>query len=391
MRWVFWNKYDFSTLNIALTKCLLMTLRTAFPKTIFSFLLFFALFAPSELWAQRFEIDASEFFNDNNGEVTQPKSFASAGPKAEMDPEVLTGPDKETDIVLKSEKVSVPEVKAVLSDENLTTSEVLEDPLPCSVYGVAWDTLHVRAKRTDFSSKNDTSFINLANIGGSAFIFPFKGQLLSPFGYRGRHFHAGVDIKLNHGDTVVSAFDGKVRMAKYYSGYGNAVVIRHSNGLETLYGHLSKLKVQVNQEVKAGDLIGLGGRTGRASCNHLHFETRYLGEAFNPRQFIDLESYTLSKDVLDITRRTFGRTKDYLPTAENAGFAEDKDSGSVATINTETNKHSKTKGRKYHSIKNGETLYAIALRNNTTVKDLCSLNGIKKNKTLKIGTRLRIK
>ena len=246
-------------------------------------------------------------------------------------------------------------------------------------------------KVTHFSSGSDTSFIYLANIKGSPFVFPCKGKLLSPFGYRGRHFHAGVDIKLNHGDPVVCAFDGKVRMAKYYAGYGNAVVVRHSNGLETLYGHLSKIKVRVNQELKAGDLVGLGGRTGRASCVHLHFETRYLGKAFNPRQFIDLNNYCLTKDVLPITSRTFGRSKDYLPTASNTGSARDNVPDSVSTNTASNAKYGKTKGRKYHSIKYGETLYAIANHNNTTVKDLCSLNGIRKNKTLKIGTRLRVK
>ena len=368
-----------------------MTLRTAIFKTSFSLLLFFVLAAPSAIWAQKFEIDTTDFFNDNKGEVSHPKSYAIAGPKANMDSEVFIKSNNET--VLKSYEVTVPEYVQEVNEENLTSGKVLEDPLPCSVYGTAWDTLNVRVKRTDFSSKADTAFINLANIESSAFVFPYKGKILSPFGYRGRHFHAGVDIKLNRGDSVVSAFDGKVRMAKYYSGYGNAVVIRHSNGLETLYGHLSKIKVRVNQEVKAGELIGLGGRTGRASCDHLHFETRYLGEAFNPRQFIDLESYALSKDVLNITRRTFGRSKDYLPSAANTGFENDKDneSSAVSESTSSHSKHNKTKGRKYHSIKNGETLYAIALRNNTTVKDLCSLNGIKKNKTLKIGTRLRIK
>lgn len=366
-----------------------MTLRTAIFKTSLSLLLLIVLAAPSVVWAQKFEIDTTDFFNDNKGEVTHPKSYASAGPKANMDSEVFIKSNNET--VLKSYEVTVPEYIKTVNEDKLISSKVLEDPLPCSVYGAAWDTLNVRVRRTDFSSKADTAFINLANFESSAFVFPYKGKILSPFGYRGRHFHAGVDIKLNHGDTVVSAFDGKVRMAKYYSGYGNAVVIRHSNGLETLYGHLSKIKVHVNQDVKAGDLIGLGGRTGRASCDHLHFETRYLGEAFNPRQFIDLDNYCLSKDILHITNRTFGRSKDYLPRASNAGSEDENLSASVLPSTTSHSKYLKTKGRKYHSIKNGDTLYSIASRNNTTVKDLCSMNGIRKNKTLKIGTRLRVK
>lgn len=366
-----------------------MTLQAATQKTFFSLALLAALASSSPIWAQHFEIDTTGFFNDNRGYSKHAQSYTIAGPKADFESDDKVKSNKK--IVLKSEEISVPVITSSDNEINLTTSVVLEDPLPCSVYGLAWDTLNVRVKRTDFSSKSDTSFINLANIEGSSFVFPYKGKILSPFGYRGRHFHAGVDIKLNHGDAVICAFDGKVRMAKYYSGYGNAVVVRHSNGLETLYGHLSKIKVHVNQELKAGDLIGLGGRTGRASCDHLHFETRYLGEAFNPRQFIDLDNYSLTKDVLSITRHTFGRSKDYLPTAFNTGSHNDSISSNDANIPVAHSKYSKNKGHKYCNIKNGETLYSIANRNNTTVKDLCSLNGIRKNKTLKIGTRLRVK
>ena len=365
-----------------------MTLSNAIQRTSLTLLLIVAIAAPSKSWAQHFEIDTTGFFNDNSGELMRPSTFAAAGPKADI----------ETDVNVKSSHRKVAASKEASEDltKEATVSKLKSKIIPTasmasSAYGSAWDTLNVRVKRTDFSTKSDTSFIRLANIEGSPFVFPYKGKILSPFGYRGRHFHAGIDIKLNRGDTVVCAFDGIVRMAKSYSGYGNAVVVRHNNGLETLYGHLSKIKVRVNQEVKAGDLIGLGGRTGRASCDHLHFETRYLGEAFNPRQFIDLDTYCICKEILPITRRTFGRSKDFLPTAFNSESDNELIPEEVAVSSRSHSKHGKTKGQKYCKIRNGETLYSIALRNNTTVKDLCSLNGIKKNKTLKIGTRLRLK
>jgi murein DD-endopeptidase MepM/ murein hydrolase activator NlpD len=366
-----------------------MTLQAAVQKTFYPFFLIVAFSLPSVLRAQHFEIDATDFFNDNKGEVTHPRSVSKAGPKADFEPAYK---QKSTEkIIVNPEEVPIADVHAAVANKSKKSSVVSEDPLPASAYGSNWDTLNVRVRRTDFSSKSDTSYITLANIQGSAFVFPFKGKMLSPFGYRGRHFHAGVDIKLNHGDTIVCAFDGIVRMAKNYGGYGNAVVVRHSNGLETLYGHLSKIRVHVNQELKAGDLIGLGGRTGRATCNHLHFETRYLGEAFNPRQFIDLDTYCLTKEILPITSRTFGRATDYLPSALNTGFEEEAITSASKTSKSSHSRHGKTKDRKYHSIKNGETLYSIATRNHTTVKDLCSLNRIGKNKTLKIGTRLRLK
>lgn len=268
--------------------------------------------------------------------------------------------------------------------------------MPANVNEISWDTLNVRVLRNDYSAKNDTSFIRLTGADRSSFVFPYKGKLLSPFGYRGRHFHAGMDIKLNRGDTVVCAFDGKVRMAKYYHGYGNTVVVRHANGLETLYAHLSKIKVKVNQDVKAGQLVGLGGRTGRASCDHLHFETRYNGEPFNPKQFIDMANYELYKDTLLITNRTFGRAKDYLPAgcdsiSRSDSLVRGQQVQEVKTTEVHPKTALKPKGRKYHSVRSGDTLYSIAKRHDTTVKNLCSINHIKANKTLKIGTKLRVK
>jgi hypothetical protein len=276
------------------------------------------------------------------------------------------------------------------------SNSTLKNPLPGNVYANTWDTLNVRVRRNDLSEMHDTSFIRFTGVDRSSFVFPYKGKLLSPFGYRGRHFHAGLDIKLNHGDTVVCAFDGKVRMAKYYHGYGNTVVVRHSNGLETLYAHLSKINVKVNEEVKAGELLGLGGRTGRASCDHLHFETRYLGEPFNPKQFIDLDNFALYKDTLLITNRTFGRAKDYFPAGSDTiphtdSLVNESKPPVIKPAVSKLKSSAKSKGRKYHSIRNGDTLYSIATRNNTTVKNLCSINHIKANKTLKVGTKLRLK
>ena len=113
-------------------------------------------------------------------------------------------------------------------------------------------------------------------------------KITSPFGPRWRRMHNGLDLKVNIGDTIVAAFDGKVRIVKYERrGYGKYVVIRHDNGLETVYGHLSKQLVEENQLVKAGEVIGLGGNTGRSTGSHLHFETRFLGIAINPIYMFD--------------------------------------------------------------------------------------------------------
>ena len=259
------------------------------------------------------------------------------------------------------------------------------DFYPLNTYYSSWDTLFVRRYADAIIPVRDTIALPLFPEGTGEFIFPRKGQFLSPFGYRGRRVHAGVDIKLNHSDSISAVFDGIVRLAKYYRGYGNCVVIRHYNGLETLYGHLSKIKVKVNQEVGAGDLIGLGGRSGRASCNHLHFETRFRGQAFNPKTFINFDSFSTLSDTLFITSKTFGYSRDYLP--QNLITSSDPE----ADIKSLTKSKPAAGVKTFHTIKRGDTLYAVARKHGTTVKQLCKLNGIKETKVLQVGTRLRVR
>jgi murein DD-endopeptidase MepM/ murein hydrolase activator NlpD len=254
---------------------------------------------------------------------------------------------------------------------------------PLNSFYHSWDTLSVRRYSDPAVMITDSIMLPLILGGKGTFVFPRNGQLLSPFGYRGRRMHAGVDIKLDLYDTVRAAFDGVVRMARYYAGYGNCVVIRHYNGLETLYGHLSKIKVCVNQPISAGEMVGLGGHTGRASCNHLHFETRFKGQAFNPKQLIDFNSFSLMCDTLVITDRTFGRSRDYMP--QNNELIASADS------RTDYKARNPSGSKKYHTIKSGDTLYAISRKYNTTVKQLCALNGIKPAKLLQLGTRIRVK
>jgi murein DD-endopeptidase MepM/ murein hydrolase activator NlpD len=191
---------------------------------------------------------------------------------------------------------------------------VIETPsaIPASkLYNNNWNNKDVRLNSDKMFDKNATYVLTLVNETDNAFVFPFKGKVISPFGYRGRRIHTGTDIKLDLNDEVYSAFDGVVRMAKRYSGYGNIVVVRHPNGLETVYSHLNKIKVKVNQEVKAGDLVGLGGRTGRATTTHLHFETRFLGQPFNAEKLLDFQNYTLKTDTFVIDKNTFMKSKKF--------------------------------------------------------------------------------
>lgn len=191
-------------------------------------------------------------------------------------------------------------------------------------------------------------------------------KITSPFGPRWRRMHNGLDLKVNIGDTIVAAFDGKVRIVKYERrGYGKYVVIRHDNGLETVYGHLSKQLVEENQLVKAGEVIGLGGNTGRSTGSHLHFETRFLGIAINPIYMFDFPKQDIVADTY-----TFRRTQ-----------------GSKCAGSHDTQVADGT--IRYHKVKSGDTLSRIAKLRGVSVSTLCKLNRIKPTTTLRIGQVLR--
>ena len=177
------------------------------------------------------------------------------------------------------------------------------------------------------------------DIDVTGYVAPVKGKLVSAFGYRPRfgRMHRGVDLDLNVGDTVVAAFDGRVRITKFERrGYGYYVVLRHDNGLETVYGHLSRFLVKPDQYVKAGQPIALGGNTGRSTGPHLHFETRFMGIALNPASIIDFENYVTHKDVYTFDKQSSEKAN------KQYGKAKKKAKKSKATAKK---KSSKKKGK----------------------------------------------
>ena len=170
-------------------------------------------------------------------------------------------------------------------------------------YGNQWNTDHIRTNSDPKPSV--TVSLKLTPAGTGGFVMPVCGKVLSEFGARSGRTHTGTDIKLTKESPVYCAFDGMVRMAKVYGSYGKTVVVRHENGLETVYGHLNSISVKLNQHVKAGIRIGGGGKTGNATSEHLHFEIRFKGEPLNPRLVIDLEKCCLKHPVLTINENSF--------------------------------------------------------------------------------------
>lgn len=202
---------------------------------------------------------------------------------------------------------------------------------------------------------------------------PIVGSVYSGYKVRRGSAHKGTDIPLSVGDSIFATFDGVVRYVgttRQTGGYGNLVVIRHSNGLETYYGHLSKTLCEPNEAVKAGDVIGLGGSTGRSTGPHLHFEARYKGQAFDPERLIDFQTGALRDSLFTLKKHYFSIYSHYGQTESESKAASD---------------------RIVHTIKSGDTLSALARRYGTTVSAICKLNNISANKTLRVGERIIVR
>lgn len=245
------------------------------------------------------------------------------------------------------------------------------------LYGGLWINSRVNAYAA-IKNEPDSFKVDLTD-----FSMPAVGHMTSNFGRRGsRRYHYGVDIKAYTGDTIYAAFDGKVRVKAYErGGYGNYIVMRHINGLETVYGHLSKFLTDENEFVKSGQPIGLAGNTGRSFGSHLHFETRFLGKPIDPNFIVDFENKVCHRDEYLVTNNSYKKTtmsskvvkrsaKDYAKAPSTNKYV----AGDVA----------------YYRIKKGDTLGAIAGRHGVSVKTLCNLNNITTRTILRPGKSLRV-
>ena len=227
-----------------------------------------------------------------------------------------------------------------------------------SLYHFIWTDERVNPYGTMFDSLKEDVHIPMAG-----FVLPAPGYVTSAYGWRRYRMHKGTDIKVQIGDSIRAAWSGQVRIVGWDPrGYGYYVVIRHDNGLETIYGHLSRPLVDEYEKVPAGFVIGMGGNTGRSTGSHLHWEIRYLGEAMNPASFVDFSTGQLKNaDEYVIGIKAMKQAR-----AEQAAM-------------------------KYHKVRSGDTLSGIAKKYGTTVKRLCQLNNIKETKILQIGMKIRVR
>lgn len=219
------------------------------------------------------------------------------------------------------------------------------------------------------------------------FTFPTQHpRITSPFGPRWGRNHQGLDLALRTGDPVKAAFEGMVRISQFSSSYGNVVVIRHKNGLETLYAHMEARFVQPGQWIQTGQVVGLGGNTGRSYGAHLHFEIRYLGNAIDPALVVDVSKAKVKNAVFYLTKRN---------TKKPEVKKEVKKPDELAKRNDKKDKKGKKskneKGTKYHTVKKGETLYSISRKTGVSVSQICKLNKMRPSSSIRVGQKLRLK
>jgi len=233
-----------------------------------------------------------------------------------------------------------------------------------TLFSKNWITKEIHSYPSDRNRQLGELVVDLHE-NNSDFIFPLDTfKVLRGFS----SYHTGLDLKANSGDSIRAAFDGRIRFASNIgNGYGNLVIIRHYNGLETYYSHLSKILVGLNDDLKAGEIVGLVGATGRATGPHLHFETRFRDRTFDPLTIVNCELKCLASDSLKICNQLFGKK-----TGNTGQHLVEGDGGD------------------FHTIIKGDTLYKIAKLHNTSIDILCQLNNISKTTILQVGRKLII-
>ena len=240
------------------------------------------------------------------------------------------------------------------------SDDLMENHPAEDIYNNIWTREKINPYKIPIDSLPDSILINCSN-----FKIPTHNVVTSEFGPRRYRYHYGIDLRVKVGDSIVAAFSGRVRIIDYEArGYGHYVVIRHDNGLETVYAHLSEVLVMHDQDVKAGELIGYGGNTGHSTGPHLHFETRYIGNAINPANIIDFNTGLVCSPTYLITK--------------NKTFYYQHDVRRKPVV-------------RYYTVRRGDSLSEVAARNGISVNSLCKMNRIKKSTKIKPGKRLRIR
>lgn len=260
--------------------------------------------------------------------------------------------------------------------EKNTFIDLLDELEPeIDIYQEGWNSSSVNPFK-------DKDVPNMKVIDVRNYSMPHMGNVTSNYGYRSRfrRMHKGIDLGIRSNDTIYAAFDGKVRLTDYEGrGYGNYVIIRHPNGLETVYGHLNRTLVKANQMVKSGQPIALGGNTGRSTGPHLHFETRFMGYAINPAAIFDFTNKTTHTDTYTFSKNTYQQPRNFAP-ERTLAQTEKENPYRPASVSKET-----------YTVKHGDTLSSIARSYGLSATTLRKLNGLDKSARIQKGQVLKLK
>lgn len=349
---------------------------------------------------------------DVRGAIAQPAMQAAEDNVPQFVTPAVPKSAKTATAISKSGDSEGADVQVVARDHQ-SDNEVKPAIAPVVLSGSSREREHLSFTSYNPFANGDDTFIVDLDREAKNFHYPIDGHLLSPYGSRGRGWHSGSDLKGESGDPIYAAFDGEVRLSRNYGGYGNVVVVRHANGLETAYSHNSRNLVKVGDRVKAGQKIALCGRTGRATGTHCHFEVRVLGQTINPALLLNFSSRSLQSGALIVKRgggdKISAQRQGGGSLQESIARAVPPDNGGADGNNVGVSSVSGTAGAsakqmktasanaktasattKYHTIVKGDTLYALALKYKTTVKSICALNNMSQSTLLQLGRKLRI-
>jgi len=347
--------------------------------------------------------------------VDETETASSSIDEAENSAETLpvTHPDS---IRILGQTVHKSAIQSVRSGQTPTTNVI--DTLPTSVPGVNVllynDNTWRYAKSDKFIADNDVFTQNWDEKAINPYKSPIDSlpeiwslwlvdelssyhapaqvaKVTSRFGWRHRRRHQGIDVSLPTGTPLYAVFDGKVRVSTAMHGYGNLIIIRHNNGMETFYGHMSRRDVNPGDIVRAGDVIGLSGNTGRSTGPHLHFETRCEGLAFDPQRIIDFETGNLRQRMVVLKRRYFDAGSRYDQNFDDE-FLNEEDDKKALEAKQKADAEAAAKAIVYHTVKSGDCLSRIAKKYGTTVNAICKLNkNLTPNTTLQLGRKIRVR
>lgn len=252
--------------------------------------------------------------------------------------------------------------------------------IPCyGLYEEYWDIEHLSSRFLQLPFWGNPLRIILIQSNNNAFFYPCLGELKTKYGETKNGFHPGIDFTLNFGSPVRNCFDGVVRMAKKYGDYGQVVVVRHYNGLETVYANLSSVLVQPGQIIQAGHVIGASGKSIKTGLDILHFETRFMNECFNPALFIDFESKELTDNTLILNEIDLA-----IVARQQAAQQVEKSKLVKSEPTTENSKGA------YHIVKAGETMYRIAMQHNISLTRLLEINNMKETDVISVGQKIKL-